>query len=86
MGLKDLCSPSVYLIAILCIGQVYKKSYAVCTQLYEKELLTDNSYLHIYGYSFCLSICADEQDMELVIYIVSHLSEIGLYSSYILLI
>ncbi|KAG7543483.1 HRDC domain [Arabidopsis thaliana x Arabidopsis arenosa] len=29
--------------------EVYKRSYDVCTQLYEKELLTENSYLHIYG-------------------------------------
>ncbi|TKY46324.1 Exosome component 10 [Spatholobus suberectus] len=29
--------------------EVYKHSYDVCMQLYEKELLTDNSYLHIYG-------------------------------------
>ncbi|XP_071911912.1 protein RRP6-like 2 isoform X2 [Coffea arabica] len=29
--------------------EVYKRSYDVCMQLYEKELLTDRSYLHIYG-------------------------------------
>ncbi|KAL6560149.1 hypothetical protein OROHE_006387 [Orobanche hederae] len=29
--------------------EVYKRSYDICTQLYEKELLTENSYLHIYG-------------------------------------
>jgi exosome complex exonuclease RRP6 len=29
--------------------EVYKRSYDVCTQLYEKELLTENSYLHVYG-------------------------------------
>ncbi|XP_010527545.1 PREDICTED: protein RRP6-like 2 [Tarenaya hassleriana] len=29
--------------------EVYKRSYEVCMQLYEKELLTENSYLHIYG-------------------------------------
>ncbi|KAL3825637.1 hypothetical protein ACJIZ3_021666 [Penstemon smallii] len=29
--------------------EVYKRSYGICTQLYEKELLTDSSYLHIYG-------------------------------------
>ncbi|CAA0821447.1 Polynucleotidyl transferase- ribonuclease H fold protein with HRDC domain [Striga hermonthica] len=28
---------------------VYKRSYDICTQLYEKELLTESSYLHIYG-------------------------------------
>ncbi|KAK4414837.1 protein RRP6-like 2 [Sesamum alatum] len=28
---------------------VYKRSYDICTQLYEKELLTDTSYLYIYG-------------------------------------
>ncbi|CAN8232659.1 unnamed protein product [Cochlearia groenlandica] len=29
--------------------EVYKRSYDLCTQLYEKELLTENSYLHVYG-------------------------------------
>ncbi|KAG6434093.1 hypothetical protein SASPL_105715 [Salvia splendens] len=29
--------------------RVYKRSYEICTQLYQKELLTDTSYLHIYG-------------------------------------
>ncbi|CAJ1947892.1 unnamed protein product [Sphenostylis stenocarpa] len=29
--------------------EVYKRSYDVCMQLYEKELLTESSYLHIYG-------------------------------------
>ncbi|KAL7137145.1 hypothetical protein ABFS83_10G073100 [Erythranthe nasuta] len=29
--------------------EVYKRSSDICTQLYEKELLTDTSYLHIYG-------------------------------------
>ncbi|KAJ7971932.1 Protein RRP6-like 2 [Quillaja saponaria] len=29
--------------------EVYKRSYDVCMQLYEKELLTEHSYLHIYG-------------------------------------
>ncbi|XP_027359392.1 protein RRP6-like 2 isoform X2 [Abrus precatorius] len=29
--------------------EVYKRSYDVCMQLYEKELLTENSYVHIYG-------------------------------------
>ena len=33
-----------------CFLQVYKRSYDVCTQLYEKELLTENSYLHVYGF------------------------------------
>ncbi|GER26963.1 3'-5' exonuclease domain-containing family protein [Striga asiatica] len=28
---------------------VYKRSYDICTQLYEKELLTESSYLYIYG-------------------------------------
>ncbi|KAL5837399.1 hypothetical protein ACOSQ3_014568 [Xanthoceras sorbifolium] len=31
------------------LTEVYKRSYDVCMQLYEKELLTENSYLHIYG-------------------------------------
>ncbi|CAA2938145.1 RRP6-like 2 [Olea europaea subsp. europaea] len=29
--------------------EVYKRSYGICMQLYEKELLTDSSYLYIYG-------------------------------------
>ncbi|XP_027350954.1 protein RRP6-like 2 isoform X2 [Abrus precatorius] len=29
--------------------EVYKRSYDICMQLYEKELLTENSYLQIYG-------------------------------------
>nr|GME08732.1 protein RRP6-like 2 [Ipomoea batatas] len=29
--------------------EVYKRSYDICMQMYEKELLTDSSYLHIYG-------------------------------------
>ncbi|XP_068308573.1 protein RRP6-like 2 [Pyrus communis] len=29
--------------------EVYKRSYDLCMHLYEKELLTENSYLHIYG-------------------------------------
>ncbi|XP_073109646.1 protein RRP6-like 2 isoform X2 [Elaeis guineensis] len=29
--------------------EVYKRSSEICMQLYEKELLTDTSYLHIYG-------------------------------------
>uniref|UniRef100_A0A2P2LTH0 Uncharacterized protein MANES_08G154300 n=1 Tax=Rhizophora mucronata TaxID=61149 RepID=A0A2P2LTH0_RHIMU len=31
--------------------EVYKRSYDICMQLYEKELLTESSYLHIYGYA-----------------------------------
>ncbi|QCD97383.1 protein RRP6-like 2 [Vigna unguiculata] len=29
--------------------EVYKRSYDICMQLYEKDLLTENSYLHLYG-------------------------------------
>ncbi|XP_024031414.1 protein RRP6-like 2 [Morus notabilis] len=29
--------------------EVYKRSYDICMQLYEKELLTEDSYLYIYG-------------------------------------
>lgn len=29
--------------------EVYKRSYDLCMRLYEKELLTDSSYLYIYG-------------------------------------
>lgn len=32
--------------------QVYKRSSDICMQLYEKELLTDSSYLHTYGLVF----------------------------------
>lgn len=35
--------------------QVYQRSYDICMQLYEKEILTDSSYLHIYGYNCWLS-------------------------------
>lgn len=38
------------MIGVSCYQQVYKRSYDVCMQLYEKELLTENSYLHIYGF------------------------------------
>lgn len=31
------------------IVEVYKRSYDICMQLYEKELLTDSSFLHVYG-------------------------------------
>ncbi|KAK4483763.1 hypothetical protein RD792_010966 [Penstemon davidsonii] len=34
---------------ICLLNSVYKRSCEICTQLYEKELLTDSSYLHIYG-------------------------------------
>ncbi|CAN6477589.1 unnamed protein product [Victoria cruziana] len=29
--------------------EVYERSFDICMQLYERELLTDTSYLHIYG-------------------------------------
>lgn len=29
--------------------EAYKRSYDICTHLYQKELLTDSSFLHIYG-------------------------------------
>ena len=35
--------------------QVYERSYEICRQLYEKELLTDTSYLYIYGFVACHS-------------------------------
>ncbi|KAM0944123.1 putative ribonuclease D [Dioscorea sansibarensis] len=31
------------------LAEVYERSYEICRQLYEKELLTDTSYLYIYG-------------------------------------
>ncbi|CAN4110182.1 unnamed protein product [Withania somnifera] len=39
----DSGSPDASLI------EVYKRSYDICMQLYEKEFLTDTSYQHIYG-------------------------------------
>nr|KYP65283.1 Exosome component 10 [Cajanus cajan] len=39
------CSES----SVAPLVEVYKRSYDVCMQLYEKELLTESSYLHIYG-------------------------------------
>ncbi|MCD9638446.1 hypothetical protein HAX54_022442 [Datura stramonium] len=39
----DNASPDAPLV------EVYKRSYDICMQLYEKELLTDTSYQHIYG-------------------------------------
>ncbi|XP_062113570.1 protein RRP6-like 2 [Humulus lupulus] len=33
----------------ISLQEVYKRSYELCIQLYEKELLTENSYLYIYG-------------------------------------
>ncbi|KAJ0536568.1 putative ribonuclease H-like superfamily [Helianthus annuus] len=29
--------------------EVYQRSYDLCMQLYQKEILTENSYLNIYG-------------------------------------
>lgn len=60
--------------------QVYKRSYDICIQLYEKELLTDSSYLYIYGYDFYLSIC----DMifkhhELWYWFYQHLFQFGCF-------
>lgn len=37
------------LITSFRLFQVQKRSNEICLQLYEKELLTDTSYLHIYG-------------------------------------
>ncbi|KAL5547215.1 hypothetical protein UlMin_006902 [Ulmus minor] len=31
------------------LEEVYKRSYDICMQLYEKELLTENSFLYVYG-------------------------------------
>lgn len=38
-------SPWVFLFLL----QVYRRSSDICLQLYEKELLTDSSFLRIYG-------------------------------------
>ncbi|KAG6437430.1 hypothetical protein SASPL_102347 [Salvia splendens] len=43
---------------------VYKRSYEICTQLYQKELLTDTSYLHIYGYNFLQSFSANGPKLQ----------------------
>uniref|UniRef100_A0A0D9Z299 HRDC domain-containing protein n=1 Tax=Oryza glumipatula TaxID=40148 RepID=A0A0D9Z299_9ORYZ len=39
----------IYVCNLFDTGQVQKRSNEICLQLYEKELLTDTSYLHIYG-------------------------------------
>lgn len=58
-----LCSLSLLIIyntfgkgiEIFSARQVYQRSYDICMQLYEKELLTEDSYLYIYGYSVFFS-------------------------------
>ncbi|KAM7505125.1 hypothetical protein LguiB_004029 [Lonicera macranthoides] len=50
------------------LEEVYKRSYDICMQLYEKEVLTENSYLYIYGVQ-----CADLNAQQLSI--VAGLSE-----------
>ncbi|XP_047315348.1 protein RRP6-like 2 [Impatiens glandulifera] len=44
-----LCSSTSQLDAANPLAEVYKRSYDLCMQLYEKELLTEDSYLQIYG-------------------------------------
>lgn len=44
----------IALLVTLCVCmcnslQVYKRSSEICMQLYEKEIFTDTSFLHIYG-------------------------------------
>ncbi|KAK8260390.1 hypothetical protein V6Z12_D13G118300 [Gossypium hirsutum] len=43
--------------------EVYKRSSDVCMQLYEKELLTENSYLHIYGLQ---AACLNAEQLSIV--------------------
>ncbi|KAI8016878.1 Protein RRP6-like 2 [Camellia lanceoleosa] len=53
-----------------CCGlQVYKRSFDLCMRLYEKELLTDSSYLYIYGYvigSVCDTLSLDFVNGEML--------------------
>ncbi|XP_071675552.1 protein RRP6-like 2 isoform X2 [Lolium perenne] len=39
----------LYVCNLFDTGQVQERSNEICSQLYEKEQLTDKSYLHIYG-------------------------------------
>ncbi|OMO70391.1 hypothetical protein COLO4_28619 [Corchorus olitorius] len=49
MRIKLLSMPKESEHSDVPLVEVYKRSSEVCMQLYEKELLTENSYLHIYG-------------------------------------
>ncbi|KAF5197026.1 Rrp6-like, partial [Thalictrum thalictroides] len=47
VSLREASTGSENVDALL--SEVYKRSYDICMQLYEKEIRTDISYLHIYG-------------------------------------
>ncbi|PIA59839.1 hypothetical protein AQUCO_00400604v1 [Aquilegia coerulea] len=47
VSLREASAGSENVDALL--SEVYKRSYDVCMQLYEKEIRTDTSYLYIYG-------------------------------------
>ncbi|KAK5772880.1 hypothetical protein PVK06_049180 [Gossypium arboreum] len=49
MRIKLLSMPKEAIHFDAPLVEVYKRSSDVCMQLYEKELLMENSYLHIYG-------------------------------------
>ncbi|KAH1032941.1 hypothetical protein J1N35_045115 [Gossypium stocksii] len=49
MRIKLLSMPKEPIHFDAPLVEVYKRSSDVCMQLYEKELLMENSYLHIYG-------------------------------------
>ncbi|KAJ4971772.1 hypothetical protein NE237_004871 [Protea cynaroides] len=44
-----LSAPAASESGVDLLLEVYNRSYDICMQLYEKRLLTDTSYLHIYG-------------------------------------
>ncbi|XP_050370361.1 protein RRP6-like 2 [Argentina anserina] len=43
--------------------EVYRRSYDICMHLYEKEVFTENSYLHIYGLQ---GACFNSQQLAIV--------------------
>jgi hypothetical protein len=51
--LADNCIGTGILICSFWLPQVQERSNEICLQLYEKEQLTDQSYLHIYGFVCC---------------------------------
>jgi hypothetical protein len=51
--LADNCIGTGILICSFWLPQVQERSNEICLQLYEKEQLTDKSYLHIYGFVCC---------------------------------
>jgi len=57
--------------------QVCKCSNEICLQLYEKEQLTDSSYLHIHGFVLCMLQCSIIQQKSVLPFIISVLSITG---------